>query len=35
MEKMENKECFPSFPPPLEIDQTDFHIPTVTTTTTR
>jgi hypothetical protein len=24
---------FPPFPPTLEIDQTDFHIPTVTTTT--
>jgi hypothetical protein len=26
---------FPPFPPTLEIDRTDFHIPTVTITTTR
>jgi hypothetical protein len=26
---------FPPFPPTLEIDKADFHIPTATTTTTR
>jgi hypothetical protein len=30
-----DEAVFPPFPPTLEIDQTDFHIPTVTTTTTR
>jgi hypothetical protein len=25
--------CFPPFPQTLEIDETDFHIPTATTTT--
>jgi hypothetical protein len=27
------KTVFPPFPPTLEIDPTDFHIPTATTTT--
>ncbi len=30
-----DEAVFPPFPRTLEIDQTDFHIPTVTTTTTR
>ena len=30
-----DEAVFPPFPPTLEIDQTDFHIPTATTTTTR
>ena len=30
-----DEAVFPPFPPPLEIDQADFHIPTVTTTTRR
>ena len=29
------KCCFPPFPQTLEIDKTDSHIPTATTTTTR
>jgi len=28
-----DETVFPTFPPTLEIDQTDFHIPTPTTTT--
>ena len=30
-----DETVFPPFPPTLEIDQTDFHIPTAPTTTTR
>jgi hypothetical protein len=30
-----DEAVFLPFPPTLEIDQADFHIPTVTTTTTR
>ena len=34
MESLENDETvFPPFPPTLEIDETDFHIPTAATTT--